>query len=744
MITYVPKTHSIKKIILVGDYPPRQCGIATFNGDLYLNLRLLLPNADITVCTINESSEKFNYSPEVTIEIDKENPESYIEAAKLINQHADDTIVIVQFEYGIYGGKFGSFLADFLETLKCPIVTTLHTILDNPQPDMRAVTERIIESSNRIITLTSPSLDVFVNTYPSASDKIITIAHGIHPVPYRLSSELKPQFSLDGRAVMLTFGLLSRNKGIEHIIAALPKIIKKVPNLMYVIVGATHPEVIRQEGQSYRQELKEQVRKLSTEDHVQFVDGFLPVEDILKYLQAADIYIATSTDPRQAVSGTLSYALGTGRPVISTRFAQAKEIVSQKVGRIVPIADPDALSSAAIELFTDHSLLESMGREAYADTRSMLWSNVADDYIRCLGEVAGSDSKDICYYPDFKWNHLDDMSDGFGMLQFANNSTPDPASGYTLDDNSRALQLVSHAYESGLMPAQKCLELSNQYFQIIDICLAQKPTANYLSATTKLPTNQNQKENLHDSMARSFYALQTAAHAKLPMLRTNAKRILSLLPIDLANTDYIHSSAQKLLGATIALDHGDKSMQPLVDQLADSLVGSYKANSKNDWHWFDATMTYASGQLSASLIEAGRVTGNKTFSKIGLDSLEYLSSRCFMGCVYVPIGQDGWCTADGTRALFDQQAEDPFSMLQALESAYDLTGDKKYIKRAHKVFSWFMGNNLVGLRLYDDLDGGCKDGLKLQTTNKNEGAESTLSYLGARLIIERLRIKNSL
>lgn len=744
MIKYVPKTHSIKKIILVGDYPPRQCGIATFNGDLYLNLRMLLPRADITVCTINETSEKFKYSPEVTIEIDKEDPESYIKAANLINQNADETIIIVQFEYGIYGGKLGIFLADFLDSLKCPVVTTLHTILDNPEPDMRTTTERVIDGSSLLVTLTSPSLNLFVKTYPSAKDKIITIEHGIHPVPYRLSSELKPEFGLEGREVMLTFGLLSRNKGIEHVIAALPKIIKKVPNLTYIIVGATHPDVIRHEGQSYRNQLKEQVKKLSITKHVRFVDGFLPVNEILKYIQAADIYVATSIDPRQAVSGTLSYALGTGRAVISTSFAQAKEIVSPEVGRIVPIADPDALSRAAIELFTDPSLLESMGRAAYAETRSMLWSNVADDYIRSLDQVASAASKDTGYYPEFNWDHLFAMSDGFGMLQFAKGSKPDPASGYTLDDNSRALQLVSHAYAAGLMSAPQCLELSNQYLQIIDICLAQKPTANYLSAKTKRPTRQNQVENLHDSMARAFYALQTASNAKLPMVRKRAKQILSILPIDLTNTEYIHATAQKLLGASSALSHGDESILPLVIKLARSLVKAYKANSTEDWHWFDSTMTYASGQLSASLIEAARVTGNKTYANIGLKSLEYLCSRCFMGQVYVPVGQDGWCSADGTRALFDQQAEDPFSMLQALESAYSLTGKDIYIKRAHKVFSWFMGNNLVGLRMYDDDNGGCKDGLKIQSTNKNEGAESTLSYLGARLIAERLRTEDSL
>ncbi len=744
MITFVPKTHSIKKIVLVGDYPPRQCGIATFNGDVYLNLRLLLPHADISVCAINESSEEFNYSSEVKIEIDKEDPKSYQHAAKLINQHADDTIVIVQFEYGIYGGQQGTLLADFLDTLKSPVITTFHTILDNPQPNMRNVTERIITSSSQIITLTDQSRNLFIETYPSAKDKTTTIVHGIHPVNYRLSSEVKPQFGLEGRDVMLTFGLLSRNKGIEHIIAGLPEIIKKVPNLTYLIVGATHPDVIRYEGQTYRQELKQQVKNLSIDSHVKFVDGFLPVDDILKYIQAADIYVATSTDPRQAVSGTLSYALGTGRAIISTSFAQAKEIVSQKVGRIIPIADPAALSRAAIELFTDHDLLESMGREAYASTRSMLWSNVADDYIRCLGQVAGSDSKDIGYYPDLKLDHLSAMSDGFGMLQFANKSIPDPASGYTLDDNSRALQVVNQAYALGLISSEQFINLSDQYLQVIDTCLAQTPTANYLSATTKLPTPQNQAENLHDCLARAFYALQSSTHAKSPTVRKKTKQLLAVLPIDLLNTDYIHASAQKLLGATIALSNGDKSITSLVVRLADSLVEAFRANSIDGWSWFDTKMTYASGQLSASLIEAARVTGNKTYKEVGLKSLEYLCSRCFMGCVYVPIGQDGWCTVDGNRALFDQQAEDPFSMLQALEGAYYLTGEDIFISRAHKVFSWFLGNNLVGLRMYDDVNGGCKDGLKPQVVNQNEGAESTLSYLGARLIIERLRTKDSL
>jgi glycosyltransferase involved in cell wall biosynthesis len=733
---------TIKTIVLVGNYPPRKCGIATFTQDLLHNLRLLLPEVQFVVCALNESAlDTHNYPPEVTLRIDQEVKSTYTQAAKSINEYGQETLVIVQHEYGIYGGKSGSYLINFLNALHCPIITTLHTLVQNPDEVMRQVTEQIIAASDRLVLQTASSFDLFNDLYPDGRQKTLKISHGIHPLLYKQPSEIKPRFALEGRSVLLTFGLLSRNKGIEYIISALPKIAKRRPDVIYLIVGATHPTVLRQEGESYRVELMKLIKSLSMQKHVRFVDDFLPVQDILGYLQATDVYFASSLDPQQAVSGTMSYALGAGRAVIATSFAQAKEVVSDKVGRIVPIGDSGAIADSAIELFSDPRLLESMGHRAFSQTRSMLWTNVADDYAMHAAEIAGAAELDLDRWPKINWSYLEALTDEFGLLQFAIGKRPSPDSGYTLDDNSRALQIVSYAYKAGLIDDQRYDTLSKKYLQVMDKCLSHSPIVNYLSATTRLATRQNLEEDLSDSMARAYYALQTARYCGSKVTRQAAEKLLPKIPIT-DDTPHIKSLAQILLGAAFALKSGDKSKRGLADKLSKSLIAAFHKSSTAKWQWFDTTMTYANGQLCASLLDTARATNSTSCRKIGLRSLEFLCKSSFMGDVYAPIGQSGWHTKDGERALFDQQPEDTFSMIQALDSAYQLTGDKLYVDRATKAFSWFMGNNLIGKRVYDDTSGGCHDGLTPSGVNKNEGAESTISYLGSRIIIDRLTAIN--
>jgi glycosyltransferase involved in cell wall biosynthesis len=692
-----------------------------------------------TVCAVNESELDIHaYPPEVTLQIDQEKAETYRHAAVSINLHAQETVVIVQHEYGIYGGNQGSSLVTFLEMLQCPIITTLHTVLADPSEEMRSVTEQIIAASDGLVTLTDSSHDLICSLYPEARSKAMRIMHGIHPLLYKPPEDVKPQFKLTNRKVLLTFGLLSRNKGIEYVISALPKIVEQIPESIYLVVGATHPAVLRQEGEAYRLELMKLVKDLSLEKHVRFMDDFLPVQDILEYLQATDIYIATSLDPNQAVSGTLSYALGAGRAVIATNFAQAKEAVTSQVGRVVPIRDSPAVAKAIIELFANPELLQSMNHAAFGRARSMLWSNVADDYIAGITSIIQVQGTKLNRWPAFNWGHLEALTDDFGMLQFSRGSRPHLASGYTLDDNSRALQVITFAFTAGILDEEKYNELAQKYVQVIINCLMQSPAVNYLSEATKHATKQNSTEDLSDSMARAYYSLQTVAYNGSATLRRIAVDVLSKLPATLHDFSHIRSTTQMLLGETIALRRGDSSRRPSVDALSKSLIASFHKNATPEWRWFDTTMTYANGQLCASLIEAASVGGLEECRAIGLESLEFLCKVCFMGDVYSAVGQSGWHGQDGSRALFDQQPEDTFSMMQALESAYNLTKDKKYIKRAEKAFSWFMGNNLIGVRVYDDKSGGCHDGLTPSGVNQNEGAESTLSYLGARLIMERL------
>ena len=702
-------------------------------------MRLLLPTVDYSACAVNESEfDTHSYPSVVKFQIDQDDEASYVRAAAKINEHAAGTLVIVQHEYGIYGGDDGEHLIKLLHALKCPVITTLHTIVDRPSQKMRTVTQRIIAHSDKLVVLTDNSLTLLTSLYPEAAAKTVTILHGIHSLLYKEPDATKAAFKLKGRRVLLTFGLLSRNKGIDFVIKSIPAIRKKVPDVMYLVVGSTHPSVLRKEGESYRLELMELVKRLSLKEHVRFVPEFLPLKTILQYLQAADVYMATPLDPSQAVSGTLSYALGAGRAVIATNFSQAKEVVHEGIGRIVPVRDSTAISDAAIELLANPATIAAMNHQAYAETRSMLWSNVADSYIKCLSGVAVKKPKLITRWPAFNWKHLMAMTDSQGLLQFSSYHIPQKSSGYTLDDNSRALQVVEEARAVGVLSEQHYETLSEKYLNVLKLCLAVTPVVNYLSADTVKATKQNLQEDLSDSISRSYYALKTAAYSNSPNIRRSAKSLIKKLPAGLFETSHIRSITQLLLGSVYGLERGDESLQSRVDVLAAKLVEAYHKNSTPDWHWFDHTMTYANGQMCSSLLGAARLSGSAEYKKIGLKTLEFLSSKCFMGEVYAPIGQNGWLSRDSERALFDQQPEDALSMMQALESAYLLTNDKSYIARAIKVFTWFMGNNLMGIRIYDDQSGGCHDGLTKRGANKNQGAESTLSYLQARLIVERL------
>lgn len=724
----------IKRVVFVSTYPPRQCGIGTFSNDLLKSLQLLLPNIQFLVYALNQSElDTHAYPVEVIQEIDQDDRDSYIHAAQIINRHAKETLIIMQHEYGIYGGPWGEYIVDFLKTVRSPVITTFHTVLPQPSLSMHRVTQAIIENSHKLVVLTDASFRLVEELYPAAQTKLVRLAHGIHPQVFAKPNQVKRKFKLTGRRVLLTFGLLGPSKGIEYVIRAMKSVVKKFPETLYLVVGGTHPNILRHHGESYRLKLMRLVKELGLQKHVRFVNNFLPTDVILRYLQAADVYIASSLNQEQAVSGTLSYALGAGRAVVATNFTQAEEAVQPKVGRRVPIGDSRALAQAVIALFGTRQTLPAMHRAAYASTRSMLWSNVADNYA----EVAAQLTLRLDRWPEFKLDHLLTLTDRYGLMQFATATAPLRTSGYTLDDNARALHLVSDVVELYPEHTHLCNQLARRYLRVIEICLAHKPPVNYLTASTRRPTLQNLSEDLNDSRARAYQALQAAAKGSLK-LRDSAAKLLGSVPNQLHERQTLRTTAFRLLGVCSAYEGGRPELDSELARLATRLTRAFEQTALSDWAWFEPSLTYANGSLSASLIEAARVTGNKKYRKVGLQSLDWLTSIGFMGEVYVPIGQAGWYSRGGVRTMFDQQPEDVFAMTQALVGAYKLTSDPKYRKLLKKAFSWFLGNNLLGVRLYDDASGGCHDGLTPNGANVNEGAESTLAYLKARLLIDQV------
>lgn len=677
--------------------------------------------------------DSYKYPREVKWKIDQNSKKDYINLAKEINNDPDISGVILQHEYGIFGGIEGEKVLFFMQNCKKPILVTLHTALPSPTIKMKEVTEQIIELASNIVVLTKSSQDVISKVYPNSVGKIFIIPHGIHPIPFSLQKEFKEKLELKNHIILSTFGLLSRGKGIEYVINALPELIKKYPSILYLILGETHPVIRRNEGEKYRLELAKLVTTLGLKKHVRFYDQYLDLSDLLEFLQATDIYVSTSINPNQAVSGTLSYALGSGRAVISTEFAQAKEVVTPNTGRLVPIKDSRAMTAAVIDLLSDRERLHKMSRNAYDVTRPMRWDNVALRYTNLLIRTI---------IPPINLLHLRAMTDDFGLFQFASHSLPNKDFGYTLDDNARALIVCCWLKKES--DGKKLIPLIHVYFEFLKRC--QKDTGlftNYLGYKDKLPTEQNNKEDLEDTQSRALWALSEVINNKAlpPKIKKDAREILLMYLNSEKKLTHIRAKALVIKSFVLILntlpEYRDKLL-PHIQTYTDSLMISLKEHSFKDWFWFEKNLKYNNAILSESLLIAGTYLNNSEISDKGLRSLQFLIEKTFSSNMYIPIGQSHWYENDATRSRYDQQPEDPASMISALSCAYGITHSERYKNLAKKCFSWFLGNNSNNKPLYDEKTGGCYDGLQPDQVNLNQGAESLVSYLMASNIVSKL------
>ena len=639
----------------------------------------------------------------------------------------------MQHEYGIFGGVEGENILNFMRNCKKPIVVTLHTALPSPSVKMHEVTKEVIELASNVVVLTRSSKEVINKVYPNSIGKIFVIPHGIHAIPFSLQKEFKEKLELKNHIVLSTFGLLSRGKGIEYVIKALPELIKKYPSTLYLILGETHPIIRRNEGEKYRLELARLITTLRLKKYVRFYDQYLSLPDLLEFLQATDIYISTSINPNQAVSGTLSYALGSGRAVISTEFAQAKEVVTPDIGRLVPIRDSIAITAAVLDLLSDREKLNMMNKNAYDATRSMQWNNVALKYTNLLMRTI---------IPPIKLHHLRAMTDEFGLFQFASFTVPNKKFGYTLDDNARALIVCSWLKEGvGTKRTQSLIDI---YLTFLKRCQKDEGIfTNYLGYKDKLPTEQNNNEDLEDSQSRAIWALcEIITNKTLSLsIKNDAKKMMSLY-LDSKN-ELVHIRAKALsiksyILVISALPKYKKFLLSHIQTYSNSLMTSLKENSIKDWCWFEKDLKYNNAILSESLLMAGTYLNNPEYIKRGLQTLQFLIRKTFTPDMYIPIGQSHWYENNATRSQFDQQPEDPASMISALSYAYEVTHSEQYKNLAQKCFSWFLGNNSINTPLYDEKTGGCYDGLQPTHVNLNQGAESLVSYLMARCLVSRL------
>ena len=616
-------------------------------------------------------------------------------------------------------------------------MVTFHTVLPDPAPEMKQVTERIISRAEALVVMTELSKKLLAEVYNAPAEKIHIIPHGIHPQLYAGTEIAKSKLKLENKRVLSTFGLLGKGKGIEYAIRAMPKIAEKYGDVVYLVLGGTHPVVFKNEGEAYREELVALAKELGVEEHVVFYNKYLSTEDLLLYLQATDIYLSMSQNPNQAVSGTLTYALGAGRAVISTAFLQAQEIITPEVGALVGFGDSESVAEEVIKLFDDKEKLLNMGKTAYFRTRNMTWPNVALSYMRTLaGLVPNLSDKNKSLLP-VKIDYLQKLTDDFGILQFASMSNPDPGWGYTVDDNARALVAIS--WYNQLHPSPDNESLIHTYLQFIErAALPEGGFVNYFNKDKDPHPSLNKNENLEDANARTLWALAVASVSDIPAPDKARAHHLFKKQFSLhENVSSPRAAAFYIKAFTEYATHGEDKDEIFsrIKNYADYLVDLYKRTREDKWRWFEDGLTYSNGVLPEALLAAYGVTKHRAYFDVAKEALDFLVEHSFEGEVCVPVGQAGWFQKGYRKEKYDQQPEEVSALILALHQMVLVGGDEFYREKKKLAFDWFMGNNLSRQIVYTHFTGGCYDGINKEGINLNQGAESAISYLLARLVM---------
>lgn len=729
-------------ILFLSTYPPRQCGIATFTADLVNSIdQMFGPAVQTKVIAMNVSDvSHFPYSDKVISQISQPNEKDYVDAAIKVNELDKVELINIQHEFGIFGGgEYGSNLLMFLKNVKKPVFITFHTVLPTPNETLHSVVQEIDKYVKGIIVMTDGSKNILEKDYSIESNKIQVIPHGIHNVPYKTSENAKAALGLTGKTVLSTIGLLSSTKGIEYVIDSLPPVVKKFPDLRYLVAGATHPNILEKDGEEYRNFLIKRVYELGLNNNVLFFNTYFDLNKLLRILEATDLYISPSLDPNQAISGTLSYALGSGRPVVSTAFAQAKEDITEDVGKLVDFKNPGAFTDAISELLSDTPHRLKMGKKAYFRTRHMTWENVAFSYLKYFSRFAPELESGQRRLPPIKITHLVKLTDKFGIIQFAKLTEPDISSGYTIDDNARALVAAAICYKKFKLPA--LVKLVSIYLKFIQrVARKDGYFDNYVNAFREIDEQRNREENSEDASARALYSLaQVSISNHIPkyfrqkahsMFENSFQKNVSFTA-PRAMAFYIKS-----LYLLLSKWKEPKTLNALISQ-CDKLVDFYNKNHSADWEWYEPVLTYSNAVLPEALLLGYIITGEKKYFEIAKTTLNFLITHSFKDGVYVPIGQSGWFPKGGERQYFDQQPEDAAATVETLNAMFQVTGEPKYKELSYKAFYWFLGDNLLGQIVYDWATGGSYDGVGEKAINLNEGAESTVSYLLARLSFEK-------
>jgi len=691
----------------------------------------------------------------VRFELAEKDIDSYRRAADFLNINSVD-VVSLQFEYGIFGGRAGSHILALLRELRMPIVTTLHTILREPDAHERRVLEEVAALSDRLVVMSERGATFLREIYRIPPHKIDLIAHGIPDLPFVDPGFHKDLFGVEGKIVLLSFGLLSANKGIENVIAALPAILAKHPNVVYFIVGATHPHVKQHDGETYRLSLQRLAQAKGVEGQVIFYNQFVTLEELVEFIGAADIYITPYQNPAQIVSGTLAYTLGAGKAVISTPYWYAEEMLADERGVLVPFRDPPALAAAVTDLLDNEAKRHAMRKRAYMFGREMIWPQVARRYLESFARARAEKrnftpsvfavkplDKRPAELPPLKLDHLRRMTDDTGMLQHALFTLPNYREGYTVDDNARALMVSVLADELGHSEAS---EIVSRYLAFI--CYAFNGETKRFRNFMDYQRNWLEASGSDDSHGRTLWALGTLlGRSNTPGLQSMAGRLFEQALPAILRTTSPRAWAFALIGIHEYLRRydGDRRASQVREELAGRLLTLYQANRSDEWCWFEESLSYCNAALPHAFLMCGQSIPNSTMNDAALESLTWLADiqrDKTNGGHFVPIGSNGFYQRGGERARFDQQPVEAQAMVSACLEAHRITGDKNWYKEARRAFDWFLGRNDLNLPIYDPTTGGCRDGLHPDRPNENQGAESSLAFLQA--VLELRLAENTL
>jgi glycosyltransferase involved in cell wall biosynthesis len=727
------------ELLVITSFPPRKCGIATYSQDLIHSIEdKYREGFKIKICALQKEGGELDYSSQVSYLLNAWIKEDYTRLAEAINLNKKIRVVFLEHEFGLFGGEYGEYILDFLRVVKVPVITTFHTILSKPTMKRREVVREIAESSSKLIVMTRLSVALLKSDYDIAKEKIKLIPHGTH-----LIKPLKPMDRKDrpfsDNTILATFGLISEGKSIETALEALPRIVTHFPNVLYLIIGKTHPEVLKHEGEKYRKSLQLKVTQLGIEKHVLFINKYLSLPILLDYLQRTDIYLFTSKDPQQAVSGTLAYAMSAGCPVISTPIPHSIELLDG-AGINFDFQNAHQLANAAISMLGNAQMMEEMRMNALHRISPTSWQNSAIAHIEVAKSVLKLQKFTTTYqYPPISLDHIKRMTTDFGMIQFAKIAIPDKASGYTIDDNARALIAVIKNFE--LTGDFEDLYLINTYLNYILYCQQEDGSfLNYVRINKEF-FKKNKDENLEDANGRAIWALgEFLSKEHLISLHLQAQveaAFRNAIPnILLLQSPRAIAFCIKGLYFHYQYKHDPETLK-IITLLADNLISKYRGVSNENWQWYEPYLTYANAVLPEAMLLAGICTDNQVFKETAKTTFDFLLSITHKDDQISVISNIGRHYEGQEKVAFGEQPIEYAYTILALDYFYQEYKDEHYMELMRGSFDWFLGDNHLHQIIYNPCTGGCYDGLEEYQINLNQGAESTVSYLMARLIMEK-------